>query len=100
MNNELNNKNFELDDDMLDEVAGGTADTTAEEANFEFAIGERVKLAPKPGLKYCSNCGSLLNGKEGIVLYSESRGCNYYRIDLPCCINGMFYASESELKKI
>ncbi|MBR2869139.1 MAG: hypothetical protein IKB88_08800 [Clostridia bacterium] len=84
MNNELNNKNFEIDDDMLDAVSGGTgADTVV---TLKYRVGDVVIINP-PTIDYCPRCAKLLKNYEATITGVRGilNGNPIYWITRKCC---------------
>lgn len=84
MNNEMNNKNFEIDDDMLDGVSGGTGTDTV--VTLKYRVGDVVKINP-PIIDYCPKCAALLKNYEATItgLRGILDGNPVYWITLKCC---------------
>ena len=83
MNNEIN-KNFELDDDMLDDAVGGIGENDAAQTNYE--IGDTV-FVEDIEINYCRNCGRLLLNYEGKItgLRGILEGKPIYWVACPSC---------------
>ena len=83
MTNDIN-KNFELDDNMLDEVVGGiNADT---DVIPKYEIGDTVKVKSYT-VNYCERCGRLLLEYEATItgVRGTLDGFPIYWITRKCC---------------
>lgn len=82
--NVLENKSFEIDDDMLDEVAGGTGTDTV--VTLKYRVGENVIIDP-PVIDYCPRCAKLLKNYEATITGVRGilDGYPVYWITRKCC---------------
>lgn len=83
MNNELN-KNFEISDDMLDEVVGGTGTDTV--VTLKYRVGD-VVIIRSAGINYCPSCAVLLESYEATItgIRGILEGVPVYLVSLKCC---------------
>lgn len=78
------NKNFELSDEELNDVAGGTVYYPEYKDSIEFngvvyRVGDRLYITSGP----CNNCGRSAYGKA--VSLMDHSGSYYVNIIMECC---------------
>ncbi len=84
LDNVLENKSFEIDDDMLDEVTGGAGTDTV--VTLKYRVGDVVIINPSE-ITYCPSCAKLLKNYEATItgIRGILNGSPVYWITRKCC---------------
>lgn len=85
LDNVLENKSFEIDDDMLDEVTGGAGTDTV--VTLKYRVGDVVIINYPMEIRYCQRCAKLLANYEATItgIRGILNGVPVYWITRKCC---------------